>query len=95
MVDGTATLNVADAVKPTRSDPVSPRAARRASRRHRRPLGDQRHLLHAGQERLAGLGKFRAVGHAMKQRCTDLSFQVLDLLAERWLADANLGRRPS
>jgi hypothetical protein len=31
----------------------------------------------------------------MKQRCTDLSFQVLDLLAERWLADANLGRRPS
>src|SRR6202047_3103405 len=30
----------------------------------------------------------------MKQRCPDLSFQVLDLLAERQLADANLGRRP-
>jgi hypothetical protein len=30
----------------------------------------------------------------MKQRCTHLSFQVLDLLAERRLADANLSRRP-
>jgi hypothetical protein len=30
----------------------------------------------------------------MKQRRTDLSFQVLDLLAERRLANANLGRRP-
>ncbi len=31
MADGTTTLNAADAVKPTRSDPVSPRAARRAA----------------------------------------------------------------
>jgi hypothetical protein len=30
----------------------------------------------------------------MEQRSTDLPFQVLDLLTERRLADANLGRRP-
>src|SRR5271154_5997746 len=69
-------------------------AARRASRRNSCPLGDQGHLLHTGQERLAGLGKLRSVGQAMEQRSADLPFQVLDLLTERRLADAYLGRRP-
>jgi hypothetical protein len=34
------------------------------------------------------------VGQAMEQRSADLYFQILDLLAERGLANSNFGCRP-
>ena len=92
MADGTTVLKAADAVKPTRSDPVSPRAARCAAFIAR--SSERRHLLYAFQESLARRGELRAMGDAVKQRRSDLRLQILDLLAEWRLPDPNLGGGP-
>jgi hypothetical protein len=49
------------------------------------------HVPHDGQEGLSRLGELSAVRHAMEERGVNLIFQILDLLAQRRLPNADLG----
>jgi hypothetical protein len=53
-------------------------------------LGECWHFLNHFQEGLAGRGEFRTMCHPAKQGRAEFCFEVLDLLAERRLADPNL-----
>jgi hypothetical protein len=57
-------------------------------------LGERRHFLDGLQKGFTRSRELRAMGDAMKQRRTDLGLQVLDLLTERGLPDADLGGGP-
>jgi hypothetical protein len=58
-----------------------------------RTLGLQREAPHGLEKSPAGLCQFRAVRNTAEQRRANLGLQVLDLLAERRLADAKMGGR--
>src|SRR5260221_12849786 len=53
------------------------------------PRSSGKHASRLDQEGPACLRQLRAVRHAVKQRGTELIFQIPDLLADRRLTDAN------
>jgi hypothetical protein len=78
-------VNGADTVKPRRSSPISPRCARAACSTAVEARDDRAGL---GQEQPAGLGQLDAAVGAVEQPRADRFLQRADLLAERWLGDA-------
>ena len=64
------------------------RAARRSSRSRYSLVGVAEELLRILEKHLAHIGQDDAAGRAAEQTGADLLFQQADLLAERWLLNA-------
>ena len=66
----------------------------RCAQGHRTSLfGAVEDLLGLGLKSLAGFRQLNAMRGAVKQQGAEFLFEVLDLLTQRWLADADARRR--
>jgi hypothetical protein len=54
-----------------------------------RLLGKVGKLAHDGLKSMTGIGQFGTMGNTVKQFCANFGFQILYLLAKRWLTNAD------